>query len=156
MKSMIICALLILSTSNKVYAVSESIAREFCREWFPALVLGPRDVGNAVEDLLDGFYAENPTLIDPNFSKPQVGRFAVSQYYSSVMVNYPNWAFTIEEIIPREDGFVLHYIGNAPGVVDSFRGVDIIDLIKVDGKYKIKKLIGIFDRTPFIEAGEQD
>ena len=156
MKKLLLVLALGINLVSSAHAVSEKVAREFCADWFPALVLGEKEVVSTVGSLLNKFYTKEATLIDPNYKLAQVGHSALGAYYEIVLAKYPNWSFTIEEITPRDGGFILHYLGNAPGVVEEFRGVDIIDLVKVEGEYKISKLIGVYDRTPFIEASQEE
>lgn len=150
----LILVLLLLCSST--YAVSVKDAQMFCNKWFPALVLGDRDIEEVTSDLMNKFYTDDIELVDPNYSGPVVGKTPVSQYYKAVMSKYPNWEFTIDKIYPTEDGFILHYAGKVPGLVDHFQGVDIIELVETIEGYKIKSLKGFYDRTPFIEAEERD
>jgi len=140
-------------------AVREAQAVEFCARWFPALVRGDRETRPAVADLVYGFYTPDAVMIDPNFSEPQIGRTALIRYYQAVLGQYPRWSFEIEEIFVTERGFVLHYLGHVPGVVESFRGVDILEFDPVSlerpvAEWKISKLVGVYDRTPFRVRGE--
>lgn len=124
-------------------------AQEFCQKWFAALVLGDGEVEEKLAHLMENFYAEGAVLIDPNFSEPQVGKVALKQYYRTVMTRYPNWEFEIEKIYPTDEGFVLHYQGKVPGLVEHFYGIDILE---IDMSGKITKLVEGYDRTPFLRA----
>lgn len=144
-------ALLVLVLVSTVQAKAPSTlaeCTEFTKRWFQALSLGTRDLDTAITDLLDTYYDDEATLIDPNFKTPQKGRKAVEAYYRAVMAKYPNWAFKIAKIYPTAEGFVLHYEGSVPGVVDAFYGIDILEF-NSDGK--ITKLVEGYDRTPFLK-----
>lgn len=134
--------------------ITETNVRLFCEAWLPALVRGDRVTDAAAQTLVQTFYTPTIILIDPNFAEPQVGSEALFNYYRVVLGKYPHWSFQIEKIYLTEDGFILHYIGKVPGEVEFFRGVDIIDLDpqsleREPAHWKIAKLIGIYDRTPF-------
>jgi len=144
----------IMGLSFNSFSVSVEVGHEFCRNWFPALVLGDGNKDKKVDDLLRDFYTDDATLIDPNFTVPQKGQKKLTEYYKVVMSKYPNWSFSIEKIYSTDEGFILHYSGRVPGLVNHFRGVDIIELVKVDGRFKINKIIGVYDRTPFKTSRE--
>ncbi len=156
MKVKFIIASFLFFLSVDLFAVSKAKAEDFCKQWFPALVRGEQNTDEVVKNLLRDFYTEDSVLIDPNFSKQLTTYQERFNYYFAVLDKYPNWKFEIIDIFPTETGFILHYQGSVPELVPFFRGVDIIDLTEVDGKLKIKKLVGVYDRTPFIEAEKNE
>lgn len=141
--------LFVLCASISAPAMELEEAKAFCDRWFSALVLGDdKDkLEEKVASLLENFYDDDAVLIDPNFTEPQVGKAKIGNYYRTVMTNYPNWKFTIAKIYPVKEGFVLHYIGHVPGVVERFEGIDILE---INAEGKITKLVEGYDRAPFL------
>lgn len=138
--------------------VSVEAVQKFCQLWFPALVRGVQDPDIAADKLVRYFYTENAELLDPNFSEAQVGQTRVKSYYRTLMSKYPNWTFEVQKIYPTETGFVLYYVGHVPPLVESFRGVDIIEIEGLDRpvtEWRISKLVGFYDRVPFQKRESQ-
>ncbi|MGE0526334.1 MAG: nuclear transport factor 2 family protein [Bdellovibrionales bacterium] len=137
-------------------------ARKFCLEvWFPRLRIGHTPTAAELKhfvSVLMELYTEDIELVDPNnkdiFGTEVIrGKEQVSRYYEAVLGHYPEWEFSILDLFPTPSGFVLRYEGrNAPPVA-RFEGIDVIELRKVGGAWKIAKLIGYYDRKPFTEAG---
>jgi len=138
--------------------LSKEEALDFClNEWFPKLRMGhenptPDQVRSKVSELLK-VYTAGFEMIDPNnqdsFQTDIIKGEQVRAYYQAVLKTYPVWTFKILDIFPTQKGFILRYEGRDAPPVAKFEGVDIIDLEKIDGKWKIAKLIGYYDRVPF-------
>ncbi len=121
-------------------------AAQFIEKWFAALTLGEQSVEDAVSVLLAEYYTDETVLVDPNFDAPQKGLAILQSYYTSLFTKYPNWEFKVEKIYPTKEGLVLYYTGSVPGVVESFYGIDILE---VNAEGKITKLIEGYDRSLF-------
>lgn len=139
--------------------LSKQEAEEFClKTWFPRLRLGHTPATGEIPKLVDKLlelYAEDVELVDPN--APEMvqadsfaGKAQVRKYYEAVLAAYPVWNFTILEIFPTEKGFVLRYEGRDAGPVKRFEGVDILELKKQKQGWRIAKLMGYYDRAPFM------
>ena len=131
----------------------------FCLEtWFPKLRIGHKPDEAELQASLTGLlemYTDDIEFVDPNnldhFGMPVLkGKDLVGKYYRSILANYHSWEFKILELHPTDKGFVLRYEGRNAPPVDSFEGVDIIEVVKTPNGIKISKLIGYYDRKPFM------
>ena len=144
--------------SAQDHLISHEEAQKFCLEqWFPKLRIGHEptreELRAFVTDLLT-VYTDDIEIIDPNnrdlFGKEVLkGKAEARRYYEAVLGNYPVWVFNILSLYPTKEGFVFRYEGLNAGHVARFEGVDIIELRKEGGAWKISKLMGYYDRKPF-------
>jgi hypothetical protein len=144
--------------------ITKDEAQKFCLEqWFLKLRVGHpptrEELRAFVTDLLT-VYTDDIEIIDPNnrefFGKDVLkGKQDARRYYEAVLGNYPEWMFEILALYPTPEGFVLRYEGKNAGPVARFEGVDIIELRKEGGAWKISKLMGYYDRKPFFPAAQQ-
>lgn len=103
-----------------------------------------------------GLYTSDVEIVDPNSqdlvkSDSFRGRDQVADYYRIILKNYPVWTLEILDLYPTPKGFVLRYIGRNAGSVARFEGVDIVELKRVGGAWKISKIMEYYDRLPFTE-----
>lgn len=147
--------------SKNMLSIEE--AKEFCLSvWFPRLRIGhlaqKEEVSQYVNKLLE-LYTDDVEIVDPNAQDLVAadlirGKVQVKQYYEAVLGNYPVWNIKILAIYPTAQGFILRYEGLNAGPVKRFEGVDILELTKIKGNWKIKRIMEYYDRVPFIETAK--
>ena len=122
--------------------MTQDEAVTFCEAFLPCWEGGPANA----EKLL-AFYHPEGQIIDPNHPEGVKGTAQLREFLTGMLTVYPEWKFTIEEILATPEGFVftylvdLEYLGKEfPG----FRGVDVMT-VKDNLIYCHK---GYYDRAP--------
>jgi len=117
-------------------------AKEFASRWLPAWT------GNEPEKLAD-YYSDDCFYLDPVIPEGVSGKKKLTEYFTKLLSQNPNWVWTQIEPIPMEGGFLNKWLAKIPV------GKKIIECIGVcfvqfDDQGKIRRNEVYFDRTELI------
>ena len=123
--------------------LTDEEAAAFAADWLPAWT------GNDAERLAS-FYSEDTFYADPGIPDGVEGRAALTEYFTKLLAQFPDWVWTHTRATPIPDGFLNHWHASVPvgGKTLEIDGVCSVRL--QDGLISRNEVF--FDRTPLLTA----
>jgi hypothetical protein len=118
-------------------------ALRFCRKWLPLWT------GNRPEALVRA-YAPDVFYRDPAVPDGIRGREALLAYLRKLLMRFPDWVWTADEVFPVNGGFVLLWKAEIPVGRRVVRETGM-DLVLVSGDLVVRNEVH-FDRSALLAA----
>jgi hypothetical protein len=96
---------------------------KFAKEWLSSWT------GNNPDKLIT-YYADYCFYLDPFNKDGLKGTKEIFPYFSKILRKNPNWVWTMEELLPIKEGFIIIYYAIIPLKNDTvkLRGMDLVVL----------------------------
>lgn len=117
-------------------------ARAFAERWLPAWT------GNDPERLA-GFYSDDAFYLDPAIPDGVKGKAALTEYFTRLLAQNPDWVWTQIEGIPMEGGFLNKWHAEIPVGPKTLSVVGIC-FVQLNDEGKIRRNEVYFDRAALL------